>query len=185
MRTSIWKAYYNEEKEEQWLQEMAAQGQALIHYKWVHYVFEPCEPGEYLYRVEFLEHMAYRPESRLYLQFLEDMDIECVGTWMHWAVLRKKNSGEPFQILTDYDSRIRQCRKACHWYMVFFLFELAILLLEAWVGLYDYFVYGDFSLVFPLCVLIILLFVLGIGNQYRRLRRTLKRYQREKAIFEA
>ena len=40
MKQVVWKAYYNYEKEENWLKEMSAKGMALISYSWCRYVLE-------------------------------------------------------------------------------------------------------------------------------------------------
>ena len=59
----------------------AARGLALVDVCGIRYVFEEGAPGEYEYRLELLEHTAGSSEGRCYLDFLRDLDIECVGTY--------------------------------------------------------------------------------------------------------
>jgi len=61
MTTKVWKAFLDYEKEEKWLNEMVAKGFAMTAYSWCHYTFENCVPGEYIYRIELLEHSVNHP----------------------------------------------------------------------------------------------------------------------------
>lgn len=51
MKYVIWKAYWNYEKEEKWLNEMASKGLAFTSYSWYRYVFEDAPAKEYIYRI--------------------------------------------------------------------------------------------------------------------------------------
>ena len=68
------------DREEDWLNAWAARGLALVDVCGIRYVFEEGAPGECEYRLELLEHTAGSSEGRCYLDFLRDLDIECVGT---------------------------------------------------------------------------------------------------------
>ena len=50
------------DKEEQWLNDMAAQGLALVDVGFCRYEFEECPPGEYQIRLELLENDDDIPE---------------------------------------------------------------------------------------------------------------------------
>jgi hypothetical protein len=110
MKHIVHKAYWNYEKEEQWLNSMSAQGLALTDYFWVRYVFEDSEPGEYIYRIQFLDKLAKHPQSRKYIDFVESTGAECVATYLHWAYFRKKAGDGPFELYTDIPSIIRHYR---------------------------------------------------------------------------
>ena len=58
MRKVIKKVFmaWEYEKEEKWLNEMASKGLALVDYSIFRYSFEPCEPGEYSFKIQLLEH---------------------------------------------------------------------------------------------------------------------------------
>ena len=60
------------EKEEKWLNEFAKQGYALTDVGFCRYDFEPCDPGAYEYRLEFLEHFPSHKESADYIRFMEE-----------------------------------------------------------------------------------------------------------------
>ena len=47
-----WFWVWDFDKEEQWLNEMAMSGWALVSVGWCSYTFEECEPGEYTIRLE-------------------------------------------------------------------------------------------------------------------------------------
>src|SRR5690554_1243643 len=88
MNKTVWKWFMNFEKEEKWINEMAAQGLHLIHYSFTKYVFAEGEPGKYIYRIELLENIPSHPESMAYIRFLEDAGIEHVATHFRWVYFR-------------------------------------------------------------------------------------------------
>ena len=110
MRTIIrkWFWAWDFDKEETWLNEMAAKGMALVGVGWCRYEFEPCEPGEYIVRLQMLEKKRTSQESAEYLAFLEETGAEHVGSWMDWVYLRRKASEGEFELFSDNASRIRQ-----------------------------------------------------------------------------
>ena len=64
------------DKEETWLNEMSGKGLALIGGAGSKYVFENSSPGEYIYRIVWLDRDPNHPASLEYLQFLKGTDIE-------------------------------------------------------------------------------------------------------------
>lgn len=102
-----WFWVWDFDKEEKWLNEMAAKGLALVAVGWCRYEFEDCVPGEYKICLDFLENQCSRVENEKYIAFLEETGAEQVGTMFRWVYFRKKVSGEDFQIFSDNDSRIR------------------------------------------------------------------------------
>jgi hypothetical protein len=111
MKHSIHKAMFNYEKEEKWLNEMSAKGMTFIHYTWCTYLFEEGKPGEYIYRIELLKNHARHAESIAYIRFMEELGIECVSTYFRWVYFRKKAADGPFDLFTDYDSKIAHYNK--------------------------------------------------------------------------
>ena len=55
------------DKEEAWLNNLAAQGLALVSVGFCRYEFEDCLPGEYTFRLQLLENNLPHPESQKYL----------------------------------------------------------------------------------------------------------------------
>lgn len=106
MKYIIRKMYYNHDKEEKWLNEMASKGMSLIVTSWFRYVFEDTDKGEYIYRVVMLGRLASHPESIRYLEFLKETGSEVIGTYLSWAYVRKKASDGEFEIYSDIDSQI-------------------------------------------------------------------------------
>lgn len=107
MKHIIRKAYWNYEKEEKWINEMAAKGLNLDSYTWAKYTFSEGEPGEYIYRIELLENRATHPESQNYIRFMEENGVEHVSSFARWIYLRKRAEDGEFDIYTDIESKIR------------------------------------------------------------------------------
>jgi len=116
MKYIIRKAYWDYEKEEQWLNEMSARGMAFTDYSWCRYVFTEAPNSQFIYRIELLENLPTHPESIAYLRFLEENGVEVVSTYMRWVYLRKPASEGPFDLYTDIDSKIKHYQRInCFW----------------------------------------------------------------------
>jgi len=111
MKKIIRKLYWNPQKEENWINALAAKGLALTDYSWARYVFEDAEPGEYIYRIELLEKSAKSTESGVYLRFLEESGVAVVAYYWRWVFLRKKSADGPFALYSDNASRISQLKR--------------------------------------------------------------------------
>lgn len=100
------------EEEEQWLNEMAAQGWHFVKYNFpFRYTFEQGEPGAYQYQLQALEHRIGSKESQDYIAFLRDMNIELIDSYLFWAYLRKPGDGQPFEIFSDVESKLKHMRR--------------------------------------------------------------------------
>ncbi len=111
MKSKVVRMFGDFEKEEKWLNEMSAKGLQLVSVSPPQYVFEEGEPGEYIYRLELLENHPSGPEGRAYIRFIEEAGIECVDTYWRWAYLRRKTVDGPFDVYTDYGSKIKHYRR--------------------------------------------------------------------------
>jgi len=111
MDTVVWRPFWRFEKEEQWLNDMAAKGLALKSYSWCRYVFEPCEPGEYIYRIELLDGRPSRQKNQEYLDFMRGMGIIPVATYMNWVYFQKRADEGPFELYSDAASRIKHYKR--------------------------------------------------------------------------
>lgn len=94
------------EKEDQWLNEMAAKGMNLTSVGFCTYVFEEGTPGEYQYHLEWLKKFPGHAESVAYIRFLEGTGIEHIGSFKKKAYFRKKACDGAFDLFSDLDSRI-------------------------------------------------------------------------------
>ncbi len=180
MKHIIHKAYWNYEKEEKWLNELSAKGLALVDYSWIRYVFEDSQPGEYIYRIQLLKNLASHPESRKYIEFVESTGAECVATYLRWVYFRKRAADGPFELYSDFESKI-------HHYKLVRAFWVAFTVLEYVVGLMNVVIGIEVPVSSSNIVLGGLLLALGTGFMIMVLSlskkiRTLKKQQR---IIEA
>lgn len=131
MKKRVFKCFTNYEKEEIWLNQMAAQGWHCVDYFLCRYTFEKGEPGEYTYRIQLLDQVPTHVESAAYLEFLEEAGIQAVASSMRWVYLRKKTADGPFEIFSDRESRIAHYRRIIYMLLplglVNLLFGLGIL----------------------------------------------------------
>ena len=95
------------EKEEKWLNEMAAKGLVLSSVDFCKYVFEDSLPDQYNVRLELLENAPTHPESEKYIRFLEETGAEHVGSVNRWIYLRRPAEMGPFDLFSDNASRVR------------------------------------------------------------------------------
>ncbi|MBQ3156002.1 MAG: DUF2812 domain-containing protein [Clostridia bacterium] len=95
------------DKEEQWLNDMAAQGKALVSARYCTYEFEDSAPGEYAVRLEMLEHAPDSSQGQQYIAFVEETGAEYIGKVMKWVYFRKKTADGPFELHGDNATRIK------------------------------------------------------------------------------
>ncbi len=101
-----WFWVWDFEKEERWLNEMAAQGWALKKAGYARrYCFERTEPGEYIIRLEMREH------DPAYMSFMEGLGAESVGRMFKWLYFRRKAEEGSFDLFSDLDSKIQHLNR--------------------------------------------------------------------------
>lgn len=134
MRTTIHKVIWvwNFDKEEKWLNEMAAKGLCLVSVGLCRYDFEECNPGEYQIRMQLLENLPSNPESRKYMEFLESTNVEHIGSVLRWVYLRKKTTDGDFELFSDNESRVRYLTQVIRFISV-------IAFLSLYIGAYNIF----------------------------------------------
>lgn len=138
MRKTIYKRFciWEFDKEERWLNEMAAIGLSLVSVGFCRYEFEEALPGEYTVRLQLLEHGCNHPESVKYIEFLEETGAEQVGSYGRWIYFRKRAADGAFELFSDTSSRFRQITQVL--LLILFLGALN-LYLGAYNLLYYYF----------------------------------------------
>ncbi|MBQ7916580.1 MAG: DUF2812 domain-containing protein, partial [Firmicutes bacterium] len=136
MRTIIHKFFgiWNYEKEEQWLNEMAAKGLCLVSVGYCRYEFEDCQPGEYTIRLQLLANNPTHPEGAKYIQFIEDTGAEHVASWLKWVYFRKKKSDGEFQLFSDHTSLIQHLTRVLHLLLILGIANL-------YIGAYNLFLF--------------------------------------------
>jgi hypothetical protein len=186
MKRIIHKFFIDHEKEEVWLNEMSADGLALIGMFFGFYRFEYCLPNEYIYRIELLENLPERPEGRKYITFMLENNVEPVTSWWRWVYFRCKAEYGEFDLYSDIDSRL------AHYQRIYSIIN-SVMILEcivgiAWIAiaimastLGHYSVFWGRSFLFG-C------FLLGLGfaflNVCRPLRKKIKVLRQEKLLRE-
>lgn len=130
VKQTVRKAFWNYEKEEKWLNEMAAKGLALTDYSRGCYVFADCTPGEYIYRIELLKNPLKHVESQKYLSFMEENGIDYIASSMNWVYFRKKASEGAFDIYSDIESKL------AHYKRIYLLWS-SIMVANLLIGLYN------------------------------------------------
>ena len=187
MKHIVRKAYWDYEKEEQWLNQMSARGLALTDYSWCRYVFEDAPNGKYIYRIEMLNDMPTHPESMAYLRFLEENGVEFVASYMRWIYLRKPAADGPFDIYTDIDSKIKHYQRINRFMSTMMFIEFGAAAANLPIGIVNLIIdeqLGNFSygnLIIGSVVLALGILFLALGAP---LRKKIKKLRQEKAIHE-
>lgn len=135
MKRVIYRAFWDYEKEEKWLNTMAEKGWGLACYTWCRYVFEESTKGEYIYRIELLKKRPSHPESQDYLHFLEETGITCITTYISWVYLRKKASEGGFNLYSDAESRMEHYKRVNRIWIIFGFIEGLIGLANILLGI--------------------------------------------------
>ncbi|WP_052380615.1 DUF2812 domain-containing protein [Paenibacillus camerounensis] len=181
------------EKEEEWLNEMAAKGLALSEYSWARYVFEESGKREYIYRIELLKEDPKGPEAAGYLQFMKETGAELVptGKWLwgllkynnlRWVIFRRKASEGAFTIYSDIDSKIRHYKRVNSLWMSLAMMELIIGLLNiSLMFVNNPTALNMINLVMGLLLIILSLFFISIS---RPIRQKITKLQNDKLIRE-
>ncbi len=178
MRKVIHKLFWawDFDKEEKWLNEMAAKGLALISVGWCRYEFEDCLPGEFKICLNFLGNRFERAENEKYMEFLEETGAEHVGTYLRWAYFRKRTT-EDFKLFSDNASRVRHLTR-----IISFIALLSGL--NLYCGCYNLYLFfywhSPISIIGILSLLIAAFCAIGMI----RLIRKRKRLKAEQQIFE-
>ena len=120
--------YLDKDKETTWINEMAAKGYALKGFFAGFYSFEKCEPGEYVYQIDFGSKMYSVSDD--YREFMAENNIEIVCLWGYWIILRKRANDGEFVLYTDVDSSIEHYTKILKMFKVVTIIELICFFVE-------------------------------------------------------
>lgn len=179
MRKTVrkWFWVWDFDKEEQWLNEMAARGLCLASVGWCRYEFVDCVPGEYSIRLELLKEKTVHPESVKYIEFLEDTGAEHVGSYMRWIYMRKKKADGEFQLFSDNETRIRHLTRIINFASIL----TGVNLCSGFYNLFLFLLWGNWvSLLGFINLALSVIFICGIIKLWRK-RQHLKEEQR---VFE-
>ena len=100
------------EKAEDYFNQQAAQGWQLVKVGPLRWGFAPCQPGEFVYRIAFLEEVYGTPASQTYLTLLVDSGAEVVDIQKYlYAVTRRPAALGPYVIEGSTSSRLSHLRE--------------------------------------------------------------------------
>ena len=122
------KLYFDKDAETAWLNEMCAQGWAMQGFFAGFYIFEKCEPGKYLYQVDFREKFFRVTEE--YRELMNDMGVTIIQNWGYWVILRKDAKDGTFELYTDTESKIEHYTKIRNMLKAVTIVELICFFLE-------------------------------------------------------
>ncbi|RXJ02427.1 DUF2812 domain-containing protein [Anaerobacillus alkaliphilus] len=182
MKFKVYKLFMNYEREEKWLNEMAAKGMHLVDFSFGRYVFEEGTPGEYIYRIELLENLPSSAESRAYIRWMEESGVDCVASYIRWVYFRKKASEGPFDLYSDIDSKISHYKKIAMFIGLIGGLNLAVALLNVFIGLSvgsGGYTYANIYISIVNWILVALLLPMFISHI-----RKIKTLEKEKLLFE-
>ena len=107
-----WFTIADVEREEKWLNEMAAAGWLLE--KWngnFRYTFRRGERGAWLYKIDMIDDEERGLDGEVYINFLNECGIEVAYRYKKWLYLRKRAVDGPFDTANDLYSRLRITNK--------------------------------------------------------------------------
>ncbi len=166
-------------QEEQWLNDLAAQGKALIKQDFgVRYRFEPCEKGEWQYKILFTDNLPNTVEAQDFESFLAENGIEQVGRFHRWAYFRKKNDGTPFELYNTKKDEYNEMSKVLNMATV-----LRTLMIFDWVLMFALGVFEGFVGHLPVILLVTVVTVF-IYNVHKNLKGQVELLKRDADLFE-
>ena len=194
MKKKMWKFIDDFEKEEVWLNEMSSNGLALINRFLREYEFTDCNPGEYIYRIEYLKKRPGSRESQKYLSFMIDSRVEYVCSQGNLVYFRRKADEGPFEVYTDIDSKLSYYKRVSNYWLFSICMSTLFIVTYACIGIHNYLLtkeleqlYPDLEIdpslllwplssmgIFIICILVMLAIAVGPWNNYRKKVKRLK-----------
>jgi hypothetical protein len=110
IKKAKWFWYWQDDKEETWLGEMARQGLHLQKMNtFGRYSFLQGKPKDVAYRLDFVKNSRKTPD---YFQLFQDAGWESVGEMNGWQYWRKDiQDGKVPEIFTDTESKVRKYQR--------------------------------------------------------------------------
>lgn len=148
--------YYDKDKEEIWINEMAREGWAMNRFCMGFYWFEPCEPGEYIYQIDLFTENKGSMTHQEYLELIKETGAEFVCRWFWYRIFRRRSELGDFKLYTDDNSRVEQYERFCRFFRNIGLIQIFIFLYDIgyliafWHRIGDasacfFFIYGVFA----------------------------------------
>lgn len=156
--------YYDKDKEEIWLNEMAQEGYAMTHFFLGFYWFEECEKGEYIYQIDLFTENKRNMTHREYVNLIEETGAEYVGRWFWWRFFRRKAELGEFELYTDASSKIEQFQRIFRFFRAVAILESICFVYElVLIGIHWYQL-GSYSSMLLGCELVIAVVAAALWN---------------------
>lgn len=153
--------YFNADKETEWLNEMARKGYAMTGYVAGFYSFDMCQPGEYVYQIDFTE--GWFSVSNDYREFMREAGVEIVCLWGMWVILRRKAAEGEFVLYTDVESSIAHYTKIKKMLTFVMIIECICLLMELFAVMHG----NGMAVIFGFVVMAL---VIGLQKELMRVK---------------
>ena len=178
MRKTEWHFWtldqYNEE--EQWLNKKAEEGWALVDAFAVRYVFESCEPGEYVYKILFTDGIRGTEERDNFISFMNENGIEEVGRYHRWGYYRKKNDGTPFEMFNTKSEELAHVNKIKNLASALVAVMAMCLFIEIMAVLHNRFMLPALIMVAAVSIMIFKVYK-GLDNKAKELEKDINLYE--------
>lgn len=118
-----WKFTFDKDEEQDWLNDYARQGWAMVSFFVGLVTFVPCQPGEFIYQIDLVPGKGiFAKNYEDYVIFMDEMGVEILQRWGRWVYLRKRAEDGPFEVYTDTASKLALYRRI----RAMFLWALAV-----------------------------------------------------------
>lgn len=129
------KLFFNEEREEQWLNDMCEKGWHFKKWRGYRYTFEKGEPGKYTYRYDYLCKFGFGKEVKEYIDFVEGTGAELVQKKGSWAYFRQHRDEGPFILYSDFASKLKFVNRLFAFYITILLISLLLIVINRSVSI--------------------------------------------------
>lgn len=134
MKKVKYRYYADYEREEKWVNEMAAQGWHLEKSILGRFTFVKGEPGAFIYRNELVN--LATEEKKDYFEFLEDSGIMIIHEFAGWVYMKKPAADGPFELYTDSKSKISYYKRLFNIFLILFI-------INVWAGYWNISAFWD------------------------------------------
>ncbi len=182
MRKSVFKFFgvWDYEKEERWLNEMAAKGLTLVSMSFCKYIFEETNPSEYTIRLQLLPNSPKSIEGESYIRFVEETGATYLSSFKKWVYFKKAKAEGEFNLISDRSAIISQLSRIRNLLTVLIAALLAVILAIVF----------HFKFTFPLGEIIFLAVSYGsmislLTFNLIRVMLKIEKVRKERSLFES
>lgn len=163
-------------KETEWLNQMAAEGHALVSFLAGFYTFEDCQPGKYVFKVDLSD--SFFSTTPDYRDYRRDTDTTILGCWSSKVYLRKEASKAPIADYPNTDALLEYYIKARDLFKLASLLELICVILELYAAMSGF--TGGFLLTLGISIILLLCMQMAVNSNQTILKLREKKGERPK-----